>query len=386
MNKIFLKKIYLFLIIMGGLFLFIPDNVTAAVNVAQMEHKTNVPVNKVWQIKFNQPVNADKLNEKVVVFNPMGIRAQVKISYDSVNNTIRVEPPASGYICGQTYSLQIYNTVTDLRSNPLKAPVSMNFTIAVSDTSPLTNTVNKNYAYKPYDATLDQMLAVQSKLGPVNVVPNYTLAVSPIDIYEYLNPKNFEKHDYAVYQFLALKYIEGITAEDLDGMLKGKLAGQGKTFLEASKEYNINPAYVVSHAILETGNGTSALANGIMVSEVDGKPVESKITYNMFGIGARDENANKLGSERAYKEGWFTVEDAIKGGIKFISSQYINNEQNNQDTLYKMRWNPSIPLTATYRHQYATDIGWAYKQSYRIKEILDKCINASLVFEIPQYK
>ena len=47
-----------------------------------------------------------------------------------------------------------------------------------------------------------------------------------------------------------------------------------------------------------------------------------------------------------------------------------------------MRWNPGVPAT----HQYATDIGWAYKISCKMKEILDKCTNAQLVFEIPQYK
>lgn len=51
-----------------------------------------------------------------------------------------------------------------------------------------------------------------------------------------------------------------------------------------------------------------------------------------------------------------------------------------------MKWNPDIPANASYRHQYATDIGWAYKQSNKIKEILDKCTNANLSFEIPQYK
>lgn len=102
----------------------------------------------------------------------------------------------------------------------------------------------------------------------------------------------------------------------------------------------------------------------------------------MFGIGAWDQDPVKLGSERAYKEGWFTVEAAIEGGIKFISTDYINNSNGEQNTLYKMRWD--IDGLAT--HQYATDMAWAYKQSYNIKEILDKCKNAQLVFEIPQYK
>jgi beta-N-acetylglucosaminidase len=386
MNKVFLDKLKLFLVIMCGLFLIFPNEAKAAISPTQMEHKINVPVDKVWQIKFNRAINVDNLSKSVIVYNPIALPVPVSISYN--DNTITVKPPTSGYVPGQTYSLQIYENITDLNSNPLRVAVTMSFTIAVPDNSPLTNTSNKSYIYNNYDNALDQIVDIQSKLSPLNCVKNYSLIPSKTDIYQYMNPENFENHDYAVYQFLKLNYIEGITAEELDVILKGKgfLEGQGKVFLDACKEYDVNPAYIIAHAILETGHGSSLLSKGILVSEVKGVPVESKITYNMFGIGARDIDAIKLGSERAYEEGWFTPEAAIQGGIKWISSQYINNDTYKQNTLYEMRWNPDTPLTQTYRHQYATDIAWAYKQSYKIKEILDGCTNANLVFEIPQYK
>ncbi|MBZ9684922.1 glucosaminidase domain-containing protein [Clostridium estertheticum] len=386
LNKNSLNKVSLFLIVICGLFLFIPNTVIAAGNPTQWVQKNvKVEANKVWKIKFNQEINVDKLSTSVRVYNPSGLPVQIRTSY--ANNTITVVP-VSAYIPGQTYSLQISQTITGLHSNQLKAPITMSFTIAVPDNPQLINTVNKNYVYKQYDTTLDQMVAIQSKCSSVNVVNNYYLTPSNIDIYQYLNPKNFEYHDYAVYQFLTLNYIEGITAEELNSVLKGKgiLEGQGKTFLDACFKYDVNPAYAVAHAFLETGNGSSILANGVMVSEVGGQVLEeSKSTYNMFGIGAFDIDPNKLGSERAYIEGWFTPELAIDGGVKWIATQYIKNVTYNQNTLYKMRWNPAIPAN-TYRHQYATDIAWAYKQSYRIKEILDKCTNANLKFEIPQYK
>ncbi|MCB2291245.1 glucosaminidase domain-containing protein [Clostridium sp. CS001] len=385
-SKNFMDKLKLILVIMCGLFLMASNEVIAATSPTQMESKINVSTDKVWQIKFNQAINVDNLSKKVMVYNPIGLSAQVTVSYD--NNIITVKPPKDGYISGQTYSLQIYETITDLSGNPLKAAVIMNFTIVAPDNGGLTNNGNKSYIYKSYDNDLDQIVDIQSKLSPVNVVAKYSLIPSKTDIYQYMNPKNFENHDCAIYQFLKLNYIEGVEAEELDAILKGKgfLEGQGKIFLDACKEYDVNPAYVIAHAILETGNGSSLLSKGILVSEVKGVPKESKLTYNMFGIGARDIDANKLGSERAYEEGWFTPEDAIKGGIKWISSQYINNDTYKQNTLYKMKWNPDIPLTQEYRHQYATDIAWAYKQSYKIKEILDKCQNANLIFEIPQYK
>ncbi|MGV8979928.1 N-acetylglucosaminidase [Clostridium sp.] len=389
-NKFFSNKLSLCLGIMCCLFIFIPNTVIAAASPTQWEQKTvNVKSNKVWKIKFNQEISVDNLTKCVKIYNPVGIAADVKVAYDSINNTITVQPPVSGYLPGQTYSLQISDTIRSLNSNQLKSPIIMSFTIAVPDNGQLVDEGNKKYVYKSYDTTLDQMVGVQSKLSPINYVVNYsTLIPSDIDIRNYLNPENFEYHDYAVYQFLTLNYVEGITAEELDSTLTGQgiLEGQGKTILDACKEYDVNPAYIVAHAILESGHGKSQLAIGYPVCVVAGKAVPSKITYNMFGIGAWDSDPLRLGSEKAYTEGWFTPEAAIAGGIKWISTGYINKAISKQNTLYKMKWNPIIPATNTDRHQYATDIGWAYKQSYYIKAILDKCTNAKLTFEIPQYK
>lgn len=104
--------------------------------------------------------------------------------------------------------------------------------------------------------------------------------------------------------------------------------------------------------------------------------------YNMFGIGATDSNPNQYGSERAYRERWFSPDKAIAGGAKFASGSYVNHSSYRQDTLYKMRWNPNSPAT----HQYATDIGWAAKQVSGIKKLYDLIDNYTLTFEIPRYK
>lgn len=377
---------------MCGLFVFIPNTVMASTvtNLKQMEHKMNVKADKVWEIKFNQGINEDKLKEKVLVFKPIGSKADVSISYDSINKTIKVEPPVGGYVPGQTYSLHIYNTIRDLNNNPLKAPVIMNFTIEVPDNGQRVNSDNREYNYEKYDKTLDQIVDMQSKVNPVYVLPKYSINPSNIDISAYLNPKNFENYDYALYQFLKLDYIEGITAETLNVYLKGQgvLENQGEAFLAAAKENKINVAYLTAHTILETGHGTSKLATGVPVDQVDGNPVESKITFNMFGIRATDDNPSKNGSEYAYKKEWFSVESAIMGGAQFISENYINNDTRKQNTLYKMRWNPAstASMVGIATHQYATDIGWSYKISCIIKQIQDNDTNANLQFEIPQYK
>jgi mannosyl-glycoprotein endo-beta-N-acetylglucosaminidase len=190
----------------------------------------------------------------------------------------------------------------------------------------------------------------------------------------YLNPYNF-MDDTGKYQFLNLNYKDNYTADDLNKILSGKgvLDGKGAVFLKAAKDANIDVAYLVSHSLLETGNGTSNLAKGIDVNSVK--------VYNMFGIGAVDAAAEKGGSETAYKNGWFTVDDAICGGASWIASGYISNIKFMQNTDYKMRWNPDVIW-----HQYATDVNWASAQSKNIKKIMDNYPGASLVFEIPKYK
>ncbi|KAJ49967.1 beta-N-acetylglucosaminidase [Clostridium tetanomorphum] len=233
-----------------------------------------------------------------------------------------------------------------------------------------------------YYKTLAEVLDKQSKPG-VSVTdegPTSWVGASTNQIKYYLNPKNFTD-EYGKYIFLKLNYIDdSINEEDLNNILKGKgtLEGKGKAFLQAGKENNVNPVYLVSHALHETANGKSKLASGIEVDGKDGK----KIVYNMFGIKAIDSNPEKFGSEYAYEQKWFTPEAAIIGGAKFIAEKYVNNPNEKRDTLYKMKWNMSSPGT----YQYATDIGWAYKQVKNIKTLIEQCKNPTLIFEVPVYK
>lgn len=186
-------------------------------------------------------------------------------------------------------------------------------------------------------------------------------------------------------QFISLSNSSGIKVDVMNKELnnKGILHNTGQAFIDASKEFNVNEIYLLSHALLETGHGTSKLATGVVVSEVDGKAVTPKKVYNMFGIAAFDDSALKSGSEHAYKKGWDTPEKAIKGGAEWIAAEYINNPTHRQDTLYKMRWNPVNPT----RHQYATDIGWAVKQTHTLDFLLDFSLRNNLVlkFDIPVY-
>ena len=186
-----------------------------------------------------------------------------------------------------------------------------------------------------------------------------------------------EKKGEGIYQFLVLSGTTNvIPAEVNEKILKGKgiLEGKADAFITAAQQFNINEIFLISLALHETKDGTSELANGV---EYNGQ-----IVYNMYGVGARDQDPVGLGAEYAYNHGWFTPEAAIIGGAEFAATNYIHHPLYKQDTLYKMRWNPANPGA----HQYATDIGWAAKQVRKIKELYDLCSSYILRFAIPRYR
>ncbi|WP_077329239.1 GW dipeptide domain-containing protein [Virgibacillus siamensis] len=202
---------------------------------------------------------------------------------------------------------------------------------------------------------------------------------TPEDVRYYLNPLNFTDSFRGKLQFLNLSQSANINAREVNTKIlrgKGILEGQAQTFISAGREHGLNEIYLISHALLETGNGTSKLATGV---KVNGRTV-----YNMYGIGARDECPLSCGAQYAYDAGWFTPEKAIIGGAAFVSNNYVGEGQN---TLYKMRWNPLFADTYGYAsHQYASDIGWAYKQTYGMYNLYNLLSSYNLVFDIPVYR
>ncbi|MFE3975690.1 SH3 domain-containing protein, partial [Peribacillus sp. YIM B13481] len=202
---------------------------------------------------------------------------------------------------------------------------------------------------------------------------------SPEDIEYNLNPDNFVNDPIKSFQFVKLSQVTNMNVSEVnDRILSGKgiLQGQAATFTSAGEKYGVNEIYLISHALLETGNGTSPLATGV---KVNGKTV-----YNMYGVGAFDGTALSSGAQYAYNAGWFTPEAAIIGGAEFIAKGYISA---GQDTLYKMRWNPIAAEKYGYAtHQYATDIGWATKQVKQIYNLYSLLDSYKLTIEVPKYK
>lgn len=255
---------------------------------------------------------------------------------------------------------------------------------------------NEFYVEKAYSETLTYYANAElAKGAAIKQVDGKWIAATVDDIKYYINPANFMNDYIGKYMFMKLSYIE-VDNAILEQILAGKgiLSGKAQVFKDACKENNINPIYVIAHALLETGNGTSVLANGVLVKEKHVVfndlyspviPVDPPVTvYNMFGIGAYDGNAVLWGSERALDKGWTTPDLAISGGVKFLAESYINNATYMQNTLYTMRYRfEGYGLW----HQYSTDIAWHYKQAKIIQREFAKIPNLPrFEFEIPTFK
>lgn len=221
----------------------------------------------------------------------------------------------------------------------------------------------------PYSVSFASALAKEEK------VSNASAAV----IAEYMNPNNFAIGTSAYYQFLKLSTTVNVDAGTLNKLLAGRgtLDGQGQAFLDAAQYSKVNVFYLIAHAILETGSGRSDLAQGVAVGGTK--------VYNMFGISAFDGTAVVSASNYASEKGWTSPAAAIKGGAQWIASHYIYRSDYQQDTLYKMRWNPVALESGSAAHQYATDVAWAVKQTSMMNNLYSSVSGANLVFEVPQY-
>ncbi|HDE3972219.1 TPA: glucosaminidase domain-containing protein [Staphylococcus aureus] len=238
--------------------------------------------------------------------------------------------------------------------------------------------------YNQTGMTLNQVAQIQAGLQykpQVQRVPGKWTDANFNDVKHAMDTKRLAQDPALKYQFLRLDQPQNISIDKINQFLKGKgvLENQGAAFNKAAQMYGINEVYLISHALLETGNGTSQLAKGADV--VNNKVVTNSNTkyHNVFGIAAYDNDPLREGIKYAKQAGWDTVSKAIVGGAKFIGNSYVKAGQN---TLYKMRWNPAHPGT----HQYATDVDWANINPKIIKGYYDKIGEVGKYFDIPQYK
>ena len=133
-----------------------------------------------------------------------------------------------------------------------------------------------------------------------------------------------------------LRNFEPVTVDQLNNYIdnmtryntSSPFRGQGEVFIKASEESGLDPRYILAHAALESGWGTSYLA---------------RTKHNYFGIAAYD---NSPGS--AYSMG-NEMESGIINGAKWIADNYTNQ---GQSTLHSMIYGAK---------RYASDSGWINK-------------------------
>ena len=238
--------------------------------------------------------------------------------------------------------------------------------------------------YSNTGRTLNQMASIQNNLsyGPqVQRTPGVWSNATFSETKNAMDSNKLAKDPVSKYQFLRLDQPQYLSEATLNKLLKGKgvLENQGAAFSQAAKQYGLNEIYLISHALLETGNGQSQLAKGANITNGAVNTRSATKYHNVFGIAAYDYNALGEGVKFAKASGWDSVSKAIIGGAKFIGNSYVKAGQN---TLYKMRWNPENPGT----HQYATDINWADSNAQVLKGLYDQIGEVGKFFDIPKFK
>ena len=254
-----------------------------------------------------------------------------------------------------------------------------------------------NVRYSRYALSLTKMLDAQRAV--INCIGSWSQEFKNQQLTQlssYVDPASFSYGSSRFYQFAKLDAgYSGLSVAQLDTFINtngatGKLAGMGRAFVDASRQTGMNEVYLLSHAILESGWGKSALASGFEYNGVDpigGKTYPKGTYYNFYGIGAVDSGPLSGGRALAVKMGWDSPYKAIVGAAQWIKQNYANQ---GQCTLYDMRWNPPAVVKYGYAsHQYATDVTWASN----IARVMGDCLsfigrdmNASgMVFIIPAF-
>lgn len=286
------------------------------------------------------------------------------------------------------------NNATTATTKPTTTAVKPTTTTAKpTETKP--EVVNKKVTTS-YDMTASAYAKEQSK-----AVPKYNNQTFDENAYQKkitstVNDEQYMKID--VYH----NVNESAFAKKLDELLQNKnnsvLKGKASAIIAAAKKEKIDPVYLVSQTINESAYGTSALskkaitkvitgdsvkkdANGNVTGfqKVNGKYITKTIpettVYNLYGIKAYDSDPQLCDSSYAYYMGWTSVDKALNGAAQYVADNYIHNTVYQQNTLFKMRYNPKKD---NIWHQYSTNPSYAEEiaeHMKNMKSVYDGCSN-----------
>ncbi|WP_234122669.1 leucine-rich repeat domain-containing protein [Clostridium hydrogenum] len=86
--------------------------------------------NKVWEIKFNQSINYNKLSKNsIIVKDKNGNTLDIELLAGMKDNLLEVLPPDGGYEAGMEYTLLVTNQIYSNTNKALKKEESFNFKV-----------------------------------------------------------------------------------------------------------------------------------------------------------------------------------------------------------------------------------------------------------------
>ncbi len=208
---------------------------------------------------------------------------------------------------------------------------------------------------------------------------NNFYAASKQAVYYFMDPRNW-LDDTHIFMFEDEGYQSSYQKESVvkavfDGR-NNTLKKHSASFIRAAKDYDINAIYLAAKALEEQGS-TVYSRNG---------------TYNVFNIGAYDSSSGGVSngmsfarSGSSYLRPWNSIDLSIRGGAKYIASNFMGNKQ---DSAYLEHFNVRNGLSNVGTHVYMTAVyaprntATSTSQSYSKYGIYNK----KIVFYIPVYK
>lgn len=222
----------------------------------------------------------------------------------------------------------------------------------------------------------------------------------------YMDPRNFLTSDY-MFMFEAQDFNQTFhTVEGVRAILSGTdlasnnpikyldTSGNTRTInttyvqaiYDAGKAAGVSPLALASRIKQETGG---SLSNGSIsgnYSYTSGKTtVNIKGYYNFYNIGATSTGSGTAvsrGLDYAKSKGWTDPVTAIKGGVSFLATSYINKGQN---TGYFQKFN--VVYKPYYAHQYMQNLTAAATEGNSTLTAYNKLgiVSKSYAFYIPVY-
>ena len=314
----------------------------------------------------------------------------------------------TGYIRSDFLDVKSVTTNDDYRNSL----VQKGFPDSYADKLAKIHAVHPNWEFEPSITNVSLSTAVEYEYSPVykNLINNDDTNLLSTDgaaysngyyvqfepgwyapnkqtIKYYMDPRNF-LDDGHIFMFEQLSFSSKVTEVDIQKTLNGTFLqgsftynGQtmtyAKAFLDAGRDYNVNPIHLAARVIQEqgpTGGGTVAMNGG-----------DGQTYYNFFNFGATGSTTSEIINNAlsyARRNGWNNPYAAIRGGASGISDGYINN---NQDTLYYQKFN--IVGDGQYWHQYMANIQAPYTEAYStyVSYYRSNLIETGFIFKIPVY-